>query len=558
MKKLIIIPLLFITLSLCATKYYVTPRGNDSNNGSDTTSAHAWLTWQKAFNSTPASDTCYFRGGTYSSTVTVTWSGNDGTRSYPTCFFNYLTEVPVIDFSSKPDPGAHNYGIRFNNSNNVYFKGLTVKNVRQYDNDSYAFGWKIDDGNNVRFENCTVHHIGGTAFDPSNYDNDTTYYINCDAHNNCDSLTAYDPGGGGFGFHYNTISANAQNSYIYYKGCRAWNNSDLGFGGVNDGTVIIDSCWAIHNGFYGGALNGYNGTGFKMGWTVDPKNALIIIIKNCIAAFNTMVGLTDNDTGYPQRQMHIDNNFIYSNGYDVPGYPVTAKYGFMLFNNSDSIGRWNCWYRNNLSYNNYGKANAGDYFGSSNYYREENNYWLNNATVTDADFVSLDSTGMCGARQADGSLPITTFGHLAATSNLINAGTVNTGLPYVGDAPDIGWNEYSPLTGINPTVSTIDGYQIKPFQATAGGIVTSDGGGTVSTRGVCYSTSANPTTADSKVASGSGTGSFTVTITGLSPSTLYHIRAYATNETGTGYGADETFTTRESSIVKYRGKIVKR
>ncbi|MGH7196108.1 MAG: DUF1566 domain-containing protein, partial [Candidatus Saccharimonadales bacterium] len=73
--------------------------------------------------------------------------------------------------------------------------------------------------------------------------------------------------------------------------------------------------------------------------------------------------------------------------------------------------------------------------------------------------------------------------------------------------------------------------------------VTSDGGDTVTQRGIVYSTSQNPTTANSKVTSGSGTGSFTANMTGLAQSTTYYVRAYAINGAGTSYGNQVSFTT---------------
>jgi|GEM_PF-6929350 len=67
--------------------------------------------------------------------------------------------------------------------------------------------------------------------------------------------------------------------------------------------------------------------------------------------------------------------------------------------------------------------------------------------------------------------------------------------------------------------------------------------------GVCWSTSANPTTGDSKTTNGSGIGSFTSLITGLSLEITYHVRAYATNIVGTGYGSDVSFTTSYASAL---------
>jgi uncharacterized protein (TIGR02145 family) len=94
-----------------------------------------------------------------------------------------------------------------------------------------------------------------------------------------------------------------------------------------------------------------------------------------------------------------------------------------------------------------------------------------------------------------------------------------------------------------PTVTTTDISEITTTSATSGGNVTSDGGATITARGVCYAISANPITADSTVASGTGTGSFTVNLTNLAPGTVYYVRAYATNSAGTSYGEQRTFTT---------------
>jgi hypothetical protein len=60
---------------------------------------------------------------------------------------------------------------------------------------------------------------------------------------------------------------------------------------------------------------------------------------------------------------------------------------------------------------------------------------------------------------------------------------------------------------------------------------------------VCWGISANPTTAGSKTTDGTGTGSFTSAITVLTPVTIYHVRAYASNSAGTAYGADVQFTS---------------
>lgn len=97
------------------------------------------------------------------------------------------------------------------------------------------------------------------------------------------------------------------------------------------------------------------------------------------------------------------------------------------------------------------------------------------------------------------------------------------------------------------TTSSVSNITLSTSTASCGGNVTSDGGTTVTARGVCWSTNQNPTISNSKTINGSGTGSFTSSITGLSPNTTYYVRAYATNSAGTTYGSQVSFTTNQIS-----------
>jgi uncharacterized repeat protein (TIGR02543 family) len=94
-----------------------------------------------------------------------------------------------------------------------------------------------------------------------------------------------------------------------------------------------------------------------------------------------------------------------------------------------------------------------------------------------------------------------------------------------------------------PAVTTAAPSSITGTTATGGGTVTSDGGTSVTARGVCWGTSAAPTTANTHTSDGTGTGSFASSLSGLAVGTLYHVRAYATNGTGTAYGDEVDFTT---------------
>ncbi len=100
------------------------------------------------------------------------------------------------------------------------------------------------------------------------------------------------------------------------------------------------------------------------------------------------------------------------------------------------------------------------------------------------------------------------------------------------------------LQNINlPTITTIAASSITATTAISGGTITNDGGAAVVARGVCWSTSPNPTISDNYTFDGTGIGNYTSNITGLVAGTIYYVRAYATNAVGTAYGNEITFAT---------------
>ena len=95
------------------------------------------------------------------------------------------------------------------------------------------------------------------------------------------------------------------------------------------------------------------------------------------------------------------------------------------------------------------------------------------------------------------------------------------------------------------TLSATTATAVSYTTATISGQVITDGGTTVTQRGVCYDTQPNPTITNNLLISGTGTGVFSVNLTGLSSNTLYYARTFATNAGGTAYGTETTFTTLE-------------
>jgi phosphodiesterase/alkaline phosphatase D-like protein len=193
-----------------------------------------------------------------------------------------------------------------------------------------------------------------------------------------------------------------------------------------------------------------------------------------------------------------------------------------------------------------------------------------NATTDAATSISSSSATLNGTVNANSDSTTVTFeygtttayGTTATASPSPVTGNTDTAVSYAltGLTDNVtyhyrvvGQNAYGTSNGADmtfttdtisiPTVSTTSISNITTSSATSGGDVTNGGLGTVTARGVCWSTSPNPTISDSTTSDGSGTGSFTSSITGLTPNTTYYVRAYATNSSGTGYGAERVFTT---------------
>ena len=99
------------------------------------------------------------------------------------------------------------------------------------------------------------------------------------------------------------------------------------------------------------------------------------------------------------------------------------------------------------------------------------------------------------------------------------------------------------VSGVLPTVNTIQLTSITSTTVISGGIVMNDGGSTITARGVCWATSSNPTILNNLTSDGAGIGSFSSNITGLISGTLYYVRSYTTTASGISYGNEFSFKT---------------
>ncbi len=157
-------------------------------------------------------------------------------------------------------------------------------------------------------------------------------------------------------------------------------------------------------------------------------------------------------------------------------------------------------------------------------------YIGNSADMTVAEKFSASVTDNVFTVTFSGLQANTTYFYLYEYSNGVDK--IMTG------AKNFTTNDYT-----MPTVTTNDVTNITATSATCGGNVTDDGGLTVTVRGVCWSTSQNPTTSDSHTTDGTGIGNYTSYMTDMTSNTTYYVRSYATNSIGTAYGEQKTFKT---------------
>jgi hypothetical protein len=171
-------------------------------------------------------------------------------------------------------------------------------------------------------------------------------------------------------------------------------------------------------------------------------------------------------------------------------------------------------------------------------------------TVTSTGGAALTAVGVCWSTSQNPTIALPTKTNDGTansfTSNLsgLTAGTTYYVRAYATNSAGTSYGSQVSFAtaAATPTVTTTAISSIAANSANSGGEVTSIGGSALTAVGICWSTSQNPTIANSNTNNGTAT-SFTSNLTGLAFSTTYYVRAYATNAAGTSYGNQVSFAT---------------
>jgi hypothetical protein len=423
MKKILITIFFLISIAGSATTYYLSPTGSDVSYGSI---GLPWFTLNKAWTIVSAGDTVYMRGGTYRYEQTgSSLTGKDGTAGNMINIWAYPGEHPIINYDNRTFT-TQMIGLFLRYADYIYIKGIRVTTINQPIAGNIAqYGLILwDDVNNCIFEQIETDHIGGWGIVVGD-NSSNNLFLNCDSHHNADP---YSTNGEPYGWSDGFESASLTSTNNILRGCRFWSNSDDGLDLRRaNGVYTIENCWSFWNGYKeDGVTPGGNGEGFKLGGKSAPATTSILrTVRNCLAFENVTVGFSP-EPDLPENELGVEM-------YNCTSYHNALGINFQY--HSVAILKNNIVYANTV---------GAMYYWGTNVTHNHNNLDIP-ITISDADFVSVSSTGMDGARQADGSLPDMNFLHLALGSNLIDAG-IDVGLLYNGSSPDLGAFEF---TGIN-------------------------------------------------------------------------------------------------------------
>lgn len=401
--------------------YYVSPQGNDANEG---TIDRPLKTIQRALSLVPVGGSVYLREGVYANSTTVR-SSRSGMEGQYIRLWAFPGETPVLDFSSQPRSSSSR-GLQISH-NYWYIRGLKIGHAG--DNGIHVSGSRNIIEGCVLYENedTGVQISGGGSFN---------VIRNCDSYANYDSAT-HGENADGFA---PKLDVGPGNLFV---GCRAFDNADDGWDFFESAyQVVLDSCWSFHNGFNIRNDPGFqgDGNGFKVGGNFVPASHRLT---RCVAFDNKAKGFDQN------------NNTAGVTIYNCTAWRNQRNF---VFGTVPTVGR-------DTLINNISWASSVQI---ENLALVAANSW-NGYAVSDADFLSLDTALARSPRNPDGSLPTVDFLRLSPGSSLIDAG-VGVGLPYNGRAPDLGAFEDGTVAALAEGASAASSFALRqnypnPFNA---------------------------------------------------------------------------------------------
>ncbi len=326
-----------------------------------------------------------------------------------------------------------------------------------------------------------------------------------------------------------------------------------------------------------------NGISYSVGDTIDEDHETIVIALGEIESF-THNNLTEN-TQYYYKLWSLTDNITYSDGIttdELTDCDTTCSLPFEehfiegilpdCWRAKDHTGNGS-WQFGTTSINSYIPNLIGNYaYINSNGVSEEFN--------TDLITPTLDLSGLegitisfdhCFLRSAGGATASifysidngltwtllkmfsSTYNPSTYTSsiieNLANQNQVKIKWEYTSDGNDFYWAiDDITISSTNfSTVKTVPVLGLSGSTASSGGNVTSEGSSSVIAKGVCWSLNPNPTIDDLKTIDGTDGGAYRSDISGINPDSTYYLRAYATNNNGTSYGAQSMILPQPKS-----------
>ncbi len=441
MKKFVLsIALTLAVLATNATSYYISPSGDDKNDGTSESTPFASLA--TAQSKVKAGDVVNILPGTYQvkesemmdRTSSNVWDiifdfAISGTESSPIIYKGILDAQgnrPKFDLSAiktgKRLTGfyIHAKYLKFSN-----FEVIGI-NVPQSSSNTQSENFRINGGKNCIFNNIAAHDGMGIGFYITGSSANNTL-SNCDAYNNFDSVNQSVNNGGnsdGFGCH---VSANCEGNRFEY--CRAWQNSDDGFDFINcQSAATVEYCIAYRNGFDKDGNKRADGNGFKaggygMGKEVKISSVPMHVVSHCLSVGNKANGFYTN---HHLGGVKFDHNSAYKNG----------GYNFSFVNRKGKskedaidVDGYGHIVTHNISYGSTKIATSIDIAQCTiegNSFSYSKNTWVND-DLSDADFYSLNLNELTAARTTDGSLPVINFMRLKDGSKDYGYGTFNIG-----------------------------------------------------------------------------------------------------------------------------------